>query len=82
MESKKGDKSTERRTSSRLAERARLEKLRIRKADKGCHEVGDLSNGPLVVLFNGEEAIVAPPKREKSRLWILTTYGFRTRCMR
>nr|GMD96902.1 zinc finger BED domain-containing protein RICESLEEPER 2-like [Ipomoea batatas] len=46
---RKAGKSTERRSSIRLAERARLEKLRARRAAHSSHKVGDSSNYPLVV---------------------------------
>nr|GLL49522.1 WD repeat-containing protein 20-like [Ipomoea trifida] len=61
---RKAGKSTERRSSIRLAERARLEKLRARRAAHSSHKVGDSSNYPLVVESDKEGccAIEATPK--------------------
>lgn len=61
---KERDESFGKRSSSRLAERARLEKLRAQRATRGGDLLGDLPNDPLDIPSGDDERLEAPPERE------------------
>nr|GMD01570.1 uncharacterized protein LOC109166971 [Ipomoea batatas] len=62
MNSKKPEgKNTPKRTSRRLAEIARQEMLRARRAANGGHEVGDTPSDPLILISEDEEIEPAKP---------------------
>nr|GMC86738.1 uncharacterized protein LOC109166971 [Ipomoea batatas] len=57
---------TPKRSSKRLAERARQEALQQRKIAHGGHEVGDTQEDPLLILSDEEKEVTVqlPPKSE------------------
>nr|GLL19953.1 uncharacterized protein LOC109166971 [Ipomoea trifida] len=62
---KEKEKKVGRRSSRRLAEHARQEMLKARKAAHGGHEVGDTSTDPLVLTSEDEEMETPPPAMER-----------------
>nr|GLL42169.1 uncharacterized protein LOC109166971 [Ipomoea trifida] len=62
---KEKEKRVGRRSSRRLAEQARQEMLKERKAAHGGHEVGDTSTDPLVLTSEDEEMETPPPAMER-----------------
>nr|GLL29883.1 uncharacterized protein LOC109166971 [Ipomoea trifida] len=62
---KEKEKRVGRRSSRRLAEQARQEMLKARKAAHGGHEVGDTSTDPLVLTSEDEEMETPPPAMER-----------------
>nr|GLL35896.1 uncharacterized protein LOC109166971 [Ipomoea trifida] len=62
---KEKEKRVGRRSSHRLAEQARQEMLKARKAAHGGHEVGDTSTDPLVLTSEDEEMETPPPAMER-----------------